>query len=303
MRHFLKFFFLAFLLCSADAHASGGAQQLNFTTGYSFRDVVNQTFASHYGWNSAQTVGASRMVFQGTNTPSRFDNSTVAWQIQHGDDPLSEGNNKERNEVLNMFGSAQTDESAASGTQYYALSVYIPSGWVDPNLVAGQWFIVAQCHGSDSNTGHSGQANFQFLLATNSNTANHYALRTVGGPITGGGSIPAPDDVITDLGPHVYDTWVDFVFKVTWGSDVDGTGHVTVYKRVVGTDATPVQIADYSAPNIYSSSGVNQATRYWKHGIYRGDDGTQGTVTVYTGPFVRASTSADAQLGAFGQYP
>lgn len=292
--------FIACLLATFPACAKGGAQQFQYDTGYSFRDVIGQTYANHYGWNSAQIVASSRAVKSSTH--ERFPGCCVAWTIQHGDDPLAEGNNHERNEVLGMFGGGATDEAPGT-TKYYALSVYIPSGWIDPVDAGIQWFIVYQLHGDDTNVGHSGQAPFQFALANWENTADHYTLHTVGGPIGTGGSIPAADDVVTDLGPHVYDTWVDFVFKVTWASDVEGTGHVTVWKRVVGTDSSLVQIADYAAPTLYSSSGVTQLTNYWKHGIYRGDDGTQGTITIYMGPVCRATTMRDAATCAFNQWP
>jgi hypothetical protein len=278
----------------------GGAQTLNFTAGYSFTDIVNQSYNSFYGWHNIQMIGSSRAVYTGATSASCNIYNAVKFTIQTGDDPLSNGSN--RDEFADMFGTTQQDESAASGTQYYAVSTCIPSPWIDP-AGGSQWFIIDQLHANDSNTGHSAQAVFQFLLASSLNSANHYGMRTVGGPITGSGTVPSADDIFTDLGPHVYNTEVDWVFKTTWGSDVDGTGHVTVYKKIIGTDASFNQVVDYSAPNLYSVSGVNQPIFYWKRGIYRGDNGTQGTASYYAGPFVRASTMADAELGAFGHYP
>jgi hypothetical protein len=201
------------------AWARGGAQQFQYDSGYSFRDVVGQTYANHYGWNAAQIVDPSRAVYMGSDTPSRFPNSTVAWTIEAGDHGA--GGTLERNEFADMFGTSQQDESPASGTKYYALSVYIPSGWVDPGGDT-RWFVVSQLHPSDSNTGHSAVADFALLLASDLAPADHYALRTLGGPIGDDGTVPSADDVVTDLGPHVYDKWVDFVFKVTWASDVEG---------------------------------------------------------------------------------
>ncbi len=269
---------------------------------YSFRDIIGHNSGDLWGWNGSQLVDPTRFAAQGVGGINRWGvNTCISTQIQTDDHPIPGGSN--RNEVLEMFGTAKQDESAASGTQYYGLSVYIPSTWIEPNG-ATPWFIIAQMHGDDTNIGHSAQANFQFLLASSLNTASHYTLRTVGGPITGGGSIPGADDKVTDLGAHVYDTWVDFVFEVTWGSDVDGTGHVTVYKRVTGTDITLQQIADYSAPNLYSVGGVDQTVHYWKRGIYRNpDDSAQGTATIYVSPFTRSSTIQAACVGSFGQYP
>lgn len=290
---------LLLLLLPIDAMARGGSPKISLTPGYSFSDVRGFTVAQNYGWYGRQLVNNNRAVFQGLNQPSRYPNSTIAWTIQTGDNPLGTGTN--RDEILQMFGTSNQDESPASGTQYYALSVYIPSSWIEPNG-ATPWFIVAQLHGDDTNTGHSAQACFQFLLASSNNTARHYSMRTVGGPITGGGSIPGAGDIVTDLGPHVYDTWVDFVFKVTWA--IDSTGHVTVYKRVVGTDSSLVQIVDYAAPTLYSVGGVAQSKFYWKRGIYRNNDDTaQGTATVYASPFTRATTLQDAATASFGSYP
>src|SRR4051794_3273413 len=193
---------ISLLFVSAAALAFGGAQKLAYLSGYSFRDIIGHTYSDKYGWNGHQNVGASRMVFMGTTSPSRFNNSTVAWQIQTGDDPLSNGTN--RNELIGMFGAARTDESPASGTQYYAMSVYIPTGWVDPAGTTN-WFIIFQMHGDDTNVGHSAQPCFSFSLAGSaSGLTNHYFIRTVGGAIGTLGAIDSANDVITDLGAHVY---------------------------------------------------------------------------------------------------
>lgn len=282
------------------AWAKGGAQQFSYDSGYSFRDVIGQTYSGYYGWHNIQVVDPSRAVYMGSGSPSRFPGSTIKWTIETGDHGA--GGSLERNEFADMFGTSQQDESPASGTEYYALSVYIPSGWVDPGG-STHWFVVAQLHPDDSNTGHSAVANFALLLASDLVDADHYALRTIGGPIGADGGIPAADDVVTDLGPHVYGAWVDFVFKITWASDVEGGGHVTAWKRVPSQGTAFTQMADYDAPTLYSSGGVTQTTFYWKRGIYRGDDGTQGTVIIYTGPLVRAGSFRDAATAAFGQWP
>lgn len=294
----IKFAFLGIALLALSAF--GGAQLLNFTTGYSFTDIVNQYYASDYGWHGNQMVNSTRAVYTGAVSADNYIYNAVNWSIQTGDDPLSNGSN--RDEFNDMFGTAQLDESAASGTQYYAVATYIPSTWIDP-AGGSQWFIVDQLHPADSNTGHSAQAVFQFLFASSLLPAEHYGLRTVGGPITGGGTVPSADDVVTDLGPLVFNTEVDWVFKVTWGSDVDGGYNEAVYKKVIGKDNQFNLIASYATPNLYSVSGVDQTTFYWKRGIYRGDNGTQGTAYYYAGPFVRATTMRDAELGAFGHYP
>lgn len=298
----MKLFCLIVALCLAaipSCASSGGSQAVDVTSGYSFRDIIGSNYNANYGWNSRQMGQPSRAVFMGGSQPSRYPMSTVQWTIQDGDDPLNNGSN--RNEVANMFGATQQDESLASGTQYYGISVYIPDTWVAPSG-AGNWFIVLQLHGNDTNTGHSGQATFQFLLSSGLNTAGHYSIRTVGGLITGAGTIAAQNDVVTDLGALVYNGWVDFIFKVTWA--IDNTGQVTVYKRIVGTDATLVQIATYSAPNLYTTDGITaQAQAYWKRGIYRGPPGVQGTDVIYVSPLTRSTIMQNAAFGSFGQWP
>lgn len=268
---------------------------------FSFSDVIGQTSVTDWGWGGHQWTSSARVAKQGIGQINRYGaNSSLSWQIQSGDNPLG-GTNTERNEVYNMFGASQTDESVASGTQYYAVSVYIPSPWTDP-VGTSQWFIIAQIHGDDTNTGHSAQANVQLLLASNVTgaQANSYHLRTVGGAIGGSGSIDSANDKLTVLGAHVYDKWKDFVIAVTWSSTA---GHVTAWMRTPSVTSVFTQVADYAAPTMYSLSGTDQTKRYWKRGIYRNGDSAQGTVTIYVSPFTRATTMAAACQASFGQYP
>lgn len=281
----------------------GGSQTTAFTTDCKFQDLLNNSQSVRYRWNSLQTVAANRTALQGTTQPLRsgYPNSAMKFTITNGDDPLSNSSN--RNELVGLTAGA-IDEVAGT-TFYYGISLYLADTWVDP-AGTGFWYIVAQCHGNDSNTGHSAQAMFQLLVASDLNPVSNsrrFTMRTCGGPITGGGTIPGADDIVTDLGPHVYNTWIDFIFKIVWASDVEGTGHVTVWKRIVGVDSSLIQIADYAAPTMYSASGVTQTAAYWKRGSYILPNSLQGSGTnfYYGSPFVKASTMADAAIGSFGQ--
>lgn len=291
-----KLLLLLLVLLPVAAHAHGGVQQLQYDAGYSFRDKAGHTFGDNYGWKSSQVVAPSNAVFMGTSQPSRFPNCCIQWTLLPTDDPLGNGSN--RDEYAEMFNTSQNDENGSSGTLYYAISIWLPHTWVDPNVSMFPYFIVLQLHGNNSNP--SLQPGFSLNV---SSVPGRYTLTQWGGEDT------APTETITDLGPHQYDTWVDFVFEVKWANDI--TGYTAVWTRTGGLGSllqqqvsatnTGTAIAPFNVPTIYSHSGtVDQL--YWKQGAYR-SLGESTTAVYYAGPLVRATTLRDAASGAFGQYP
>lgn len=287
---FILLLFVQTLPVEANARASGGSL-LAYTTGYSFLDSAGRSFGLNYGWQGAQVVDSTRAVAMGTSQPSRYSNSSIMFTVEPGDDPNSDGHN--RNEFYGMFPGANNDEGASSGTQYYAISVYVPNTWQDPS-----WFICFQLHPPNTNTGTSSSPSFSLQMAT---LPGHYTLSVQGGDVN---SVVQNQ---VDLGPYVYNEWVDFVFEVTWSASASGS--VTTWTRVNGVGAlqqfetdgvTP--IATRSAANLYSASGVTQTGFYWKHGAYR-NTGLAFSSIYYSSPVVRAPDFQDAALAAFGQYP
>ena len=256
----------------------------------SFRDVINTTQSGKYGWLSQQVVDNTRIVFSRPGEPSRYQNGTLKVTVKPNDHPIASVG--ERSELLWMLNSSGDDENGSSGTQYYGVSLYLPSSWVDTS----GWCIPVQLHGPD-NAGSS--QNIPVFALDVSKVPNHYTLTQAGGDNS------AVIRLDTDLGTHVYDTWVDFLFKVTWA--IDNTGATSVWTRTGGVGqlvakqvGTGTTITPWNTPTLYSAGGV-ALSHYWKRGLYRNPEVFASTL--YASSFSRAANEADAAWAAFGQWP
>jgi hypothetical protein len=230
------------------------------------------------GYNRIQVMDACRMQADGTKTSHGLP--AVRVEVRPGDDPLDLGANSERAEALIMQDASGTiNESAASGTQYYATSYYFPATW-DGTFLRGNsnsWSFVTQFHGSGS------------ALAGGLTAGRHTATGPQIYQLSGGGqTFDLSNNSISK------DKWTDLVFMYTWASTA--TGHITVYRRDEGQTKF-TQVLD--APNIATMPSASE-TYYWKQGLYRGGD-VSGRVDIFwIGPTARASTFAAAELAAFG---
>lgn len=290
----LSLLFALLLSSSAVAMPPAGGQYLAYNSGYSFRDVVGYNFANNYSWHvGSQVVAPSNAVFMGTATPSRFPNSSVRWTLLSTDNPLGDGSN--RDEFYAMLNGSSIDENASSGTVYYGISIYLPDTWVDPTIAAFPYFLAFQLH--QPNASSAPAPAFALDLSF---VPGHYTLRQLGGD----DSSPVSHQV--DLGTHVYDQWVDFLFEVTWA--IDNTGYTAVWTRTNKTGAlkqvqigTGTPITPWNTPTLSSSGGIAW-NHYWKHGAYR-SLGESTTAVYYSGPVSRATTMQDAASAAFNQWP
>lgn len=276
-------------------YIDGTAVSPTFTTpaSLSFRDLIGHTPDDNFGWYGKQVAADDRLQLW-TGYPQRCEAGTLKITVKPGDNPI--GSTGERNEILEMLNSSGDDENGASGTQYYSISIFLPGTWKD----ASGWCSAFQLHGPDTGL-PSNQGSPVFSLDLSS-TPGHYTLRQNGGDTS---------DVIrkdTDLGAHVYNQWVDFLFKVTWAIDL--TGETTVWTRVgsvgqlqqklVDAGNNGAALAAWNTATLYSSGGV-AVNHYWKRGCYRSAE--DFTTEFYASPVSRSIDFASAAWAAFGQYP
>lgn len=262
---------------------------------FSFMDTVGHTYSDHYGWKSSQIVDSSRVTMASGAEPSRYAGSTIKWIMEPNDDPLHNGSN--RVEVLQAFNTSDNDENGASGIQTLGKSFYIPSGFTCPQTTP--WFVVLQLHGPDS---YGLSPAFSIDLCNYSNSG-HFVIETNGGDVNN------YTKTVVDLGPVIYDTWIDIVTRINFAAD--NTGQVTVWTRTnkqgillqrkISSTNTGAAIPAWNTPTLYSDNGV-VLPHYYKSGMYRTPK-QSNTVTIFTGPFVRGNNFADVALHAYGVYP
>lgn len=269
------------------------------------RDTIFRTRTARYGWSSEQSMAQSRIIDVTANdltTPNRWVGyryktlNTRRFTVGPGDDPI--GSSGERSEFLNP--SSTLLSAGSANREFLAYSVYIPSGWTYPGG-GGNWFIVGQLHGPDSNVAPATNPTFALDFAGSNTSPMRIRLNLKGGDV--GSAVYT----YTDLGQHVYNQWIDFLFDITWGNTA--TGKVVVHTRLNNSGSlvqgakvgTAASIATITGANCYTSGGTRQ-NHYWKIGIYRNDNASV-TSNIYMGPWCRASELAVAAWGAFGRYP
>lgn len=256
-----------------------------------FSDIKDQTITTNFGWYDRHIKADSRITL--VQEIRRQPSGSLRVEVREGDDPIN--STGERSELLGMFSRNGDDENANSGTKYYAFSMYIPTGFVLPC----RWGIVLQLHGPNSNRGASASPAFAVDVshAEGRMTLNQRA-----------GDIVTPVETYTDLGPMLYDTWIDLAFKVKWSAESDGTtaiwtragGKGVLQQKKISADNTGAALPELSGATLYKSGGVAQS-HYWKRGLYRNVE--QLTSILYLGPFARADTLQEAATEAFGQWP
>lgn len=255
---------------------------------YSFCDIIGHSAADHFGWHGAQMVAPDRIALSSPNEPQRYPGAGLKITVHPGDNPIHSSG--ERNELVGMFGLNGNDENGASGIQYYGFSLYLPGDWKDTipaNGGQGQyvWLTPFQLHGPDNNPPKAGSPAFEVDICQ---VSGRFTL------VQRGGDVNSPVICVTDLGPHVYDQWVDFLFAVKWAADA--TGRVTFWNRIGGAGQL-IKQASWNTPTLYSSGGI-ALPHYWKSGMY--SNVSNFTRMFYRGPVSRALTFEDAAQAAFG---
>lgn len=192
-------------------------------------------------------------------------------------------------------------ENEGSGTQYYAFSVYIPTGWkppeVDPSAKVA-WGTFLQLHGP-----------LGFLNAppVSIDLINHYTVSVRGGDADVLGNWHGKTYELTDGGAIRPDRWEDFVLMIRFARDEKGEVRLWrrtdgILTRVFELTGVPTLVfkptVEAKAPN--STQRMLAGAHYWKQGFYRSKS-PNVTTTLYQTGMVRAATFDAAVIAAFGK--
>jgi hypothetical protein len=192
-------------------------------------------------------------------------------------------------------------ENEGSGTQYYALSVYIPAGWkapeVDPSAGVA-WGSFLQLHGP---------LGFLNSPPVSLDLIHHYTISVRGGDADVLGNWHGKIYDLKDGGAIRCDQWEDFVLMITFSRDDKGA--VRLWRRTKGALTNVFELI--GVPTLVFKPSVEAkmpnarqrmlaGAHYWKQGFYRSKS-PHVTTTLYQSGFVRAATFDAAAIAAFGR--
>ena len=204
-------------------------------------------------WKTTQIADSNRYQLVGDHR--RVGKRAARFEVRP-DDLVAEG---ERAEVVTMQTKAGTDlnETEASGTQYFSLSVRLADDWQVPTGDGSQWCLISQLHGPN-------------VFATFPSVALHVLDSFY--VVTGGGDLDSPHRYTITLsnGELRRGHWIDFVIKIVFAKDT--TGAVTVWRRDEGDGAFTQVASRTGVPTLQYKTSYNEGAvedHYWKFGIYR----------------------------------
>ena len=233
------------------------AQTLATTFNGGFESVVYQYPNAVDNWLAPQPSPPGDRLTRVTS-PVRTGNYSLKATIKPGDNYGSSG---ERAEVYGMYGSngVQIFENEASGTQFYAISVYLPLDFKSP-VSSDRWGIFQQLHGSDK---YSAPPVFA-LGATDA-----FYMQMYSGDLDALKDPKKSHTVKYSLGALQRGKWVDFVWKIKFSKTYTGT--VDIWKRVEGETIFTQVLSIANIPTLQFKSSVSNGAvldAYWKTGYY-----------------------------------
>ena len=226
--------------------------------------------------------------FQRVTSPIRKGAYSARVEVRPGDDPINSGG--ERAEVVSMEdkNGNQINESESSGTQYYAMSIYLPSDWTPPlpdthGLI---WGLALQLHGPDV---------LDASPAFGLEVRNRFSLDMEVGDVTR--SNPYGFYEFSD-GSLNLGHWTDFVIRIKYAKDA--TGSVDIWRRNEGATAFTNVLSVANTPTLQYSPNVNGGAignHYWKTGYYR--DANSVTNMLYLDGVTRGTSFDSVVAEAF----
>ena len=223
-----------------------------------FETAVYQLENTVNNWHDAQPGALYPLLVDRltrVNSPVRTGNYSLKATVKPGDNYGSSG---ERAEVYGMYGSSGTEifENEASGTQFYAISVYLPLDFVSPS----EWGIFQQLHGSDVY-----RAPPPFAIGV----TNDYYVQMYSGDLDALSDPEKSHTVRYPLGALQRGKWVDFVWKIKFTKTYTGT--VDIWQRVEGETIFTKVLSVANIPTLQFKSSVSGGAvldAYWKTGYY-----------------------------------
>jgi hypothetical protein len=211
-------------------------------------------------------------------------------QVNPGDNPVPnpDGTIHERSELSIMLDSSGNpiDEDQGSGTQYYAISVKLPTSWTPPTgtPAGGEWGIFMQLHSPDS---YNSSPPFAF------DATNGFSIALYGGDVTtlqgGPKNYPLSNSAL-NLG-----VWVDFILAIKWSAYSDGA--IQVWRQDGNSGAGFSSVLNLTGIATLQSSAGQVGPHYWKTGFYRSSSAFNSNLVI--GPIARGTSFGAVADSAF----
>jgi hypothetical protein len=241
-------------------------------------------------WLGPQFVDPNR--FQRVTNPVRKGNYSVRVEVQPGDDPINSSGERAEVYIMREKSGSLLYENESSGIQFYGLSVLLPTDWktsAGSGYYDGYWDLIFQLHGPDV-LGTSPA----FGLELNN---DRFSVDMCVGDIAR--SVNIYDNYRLSDGSLNLGHWVDFVIKIKYAKDANGS--VDVWRRNEGVTEFSHVLAVANTPTLQYSSNINGGAvgqHYWKTGFYR-NSGTTIDNVLYLDGITRGSTFESVVADAF----
>lgn len=242
-------------------------------------------------WRYLHTMGPGAVTIEPDPTSST---GRVARFVVRPGDKVG-GWSGERAEVSHMQDASGRPAAvnAASGREFYGLSVKVPANWQPPERNARNqvWGLFFQLHGPDDlhaspSVGLDAGADFHLTLHGGALINNRR------------GGIEYPRHYRFTDGSLNRGRWVQFLMEIKWSADDDGW--VLVWRRDQGArDFVKVaEVRDVATLQYGTDQPIKD--HYWKAGFYR-SEGRLLTHELWLGPVVRGTDRNEVAKAAFGR--
>lgn len=285
----------ALLAGAASAQRPGSAAGPMATSEPSFDGIGwKHGITGKTSWGALQVWAADR--FELAVAPAYRALAQVAHVTVEPGDKVG-GWSGERAEVAHLRGGdgRWIDESAASGTQYFAFSIFLPRSWRPPQIDPAcrcRWGTPLQLHGPDA----YGASPPIALSLTDS-----YGLALNAGDLDALGRYHTKNYAFSD-GSLNLGAWTDFVLRITFADD--DTGSVSVWRRNQGAAGFALVAAARNVATLQKMASHDAApgghSHYWKQGFYRSTS-PDFTSELFLSGLVRAPDWDTAVATAFGR--
>jgi hypothetical protein len=249
-----------------------------------FETVVYQYPNAVNNWLAPQPSPPGDRLVRVTS-PVRKGNYSLKVTVKPGDNYGSSG---ERAEVYGMYGpdGKQIFENEASGTQFYAISVYLPLDFKSPTST---WASFQQLHTNDIYRSYP-----SFAIGA----LDTYYVQMISGDLDALNDPKKSHTVKYPIGTLQRGKWVDFVWEIKFAKTFTGT--VDVWRRIEGETGFTKVLSVANIPTLSFKSSVSGGAvldSYWKTGYYTSVENF--TRVIYIDSNTRGANFNDVVAAAF----
>jgi hypothetical protein len=247
-------------------------------------------------WLMTQVKAADRLVR--VTSPVRYGSYAAKVEVRPGD--LVYGGERSEVAIFTKLDGSRLNETPASGTHFYAISVRLATDWPTPRGTRDgapvtcntpwAWGVVFQLHGPDS---YGMSPAFALVVANASMPGPKYTVSVHAGR----------KDLTRNLSWELSKSdlalgrWVDFIVKIKFAQDASGA--VTVWRRDQGATGFTQVLDKTGLPTLQYTTSSSGQPHYWKTGFYRPSSCSITNRLWIDGP-VRGSTFDAVRQAAFG---